>query len=384
MVSAGYLWGMIDESFDKEQMEGPPQPWEFRSKKAWQRLIIMLGGVTVNFILGILLFSIILFTWGEQYLSNENALYGIAVLELGEDMGLQDGDKIMAIGDFVPDRFDASEAIRQIIINEARTITVERDGRTTELAVPADLAKSLASFDNKDKGFYEPRIPITLAHIEPGFPGAEAGLQLEDQIISLNGTPTRFYDQYSPLARSLKNQEVEIGLLRGSDTVIVTATMDTIGRLGFIPYGYSKYYDFSQKEYAMGPAMVGGWHRSIGFLGDQIKAFGQMFSGNLPWRDSLGGPIAIATMFKDKANPNKWNWRKFWSLTAMLSLILGFMNLLPIPALDGGHVMFLIWEVLTGRKPSDKVLEYATLAGFLILVAFMIFVFGNDISRLFK
>jgi len=177
---------------------------------------------------------------------------------------------------------------------------------------------------------------------------------------------------------------VEIGLLRGSDTVIVTATMDTIGRLGFIPYGYSKYYDFSQKEYAMGPAMVGGWHRSIGFLGDQIKAFGQMFSGNLPWRDSLGGPIAIATMFKDKANPNKWNWRKFWSLTAMLSLILGFMNLLPIPALDGGHVMFLIWEVLTGRKPSDKVLEYATLAGFLILVAFMIFVFGNDISRLFK
>lgn len=314
--------GMIDESFDKEQMEGPAQPWEFRSKPAWQRLIIMLGGVTVNFILGILLFGVILFTWGESYLSNANAVHGIAVQELGEELGLQSGDKILSIGDFVPDKFDAGETIRQIIINEARTITVERNGQRVQVPVKDEMAKAFASFDNKDKQFYEPRLPVTLAHIEPDFPADKAGFQLEDQIISLNGQPTYFYDEYAPLSQQFKEQTVSVGIIRAGDSLSITAQLDTIGRLGFLPYGYSKYYDLSHKDYEVGEALVGGWNKSWGFLGDQIKAFGQMFAGNLPFRESLGGPIAIATMFKDKANPTKWNWKKLWTLTAMLSLIL--------------------------------------------------------------
>lgn len=375
--------GMIDESFDKEQMEGPPQPWEFRSKPAWQRLIIMLGGVTVNFALGIIIFGAILFTWGKSHLSNEKAIHGIAVEELGVAIGLENGDRILSVGDFEPTIFDPGETIREIIINEARTITVERNGAQVVLPVSDSLAKSFASFDNKDKLFYGPRIPVTIAQIAEGYPAEKAGLQVEDQILSLNGSPTYYYDQYTAKAQEFKDQVVNIGLLRGNDTLHIEAQLDTVGRLGYFPYGPLNYYDPIQTEYTFSEAAVGGWNEAWGFLGDQIKAFGQMFAGKLPFRESLGGPIAIATMFKNKGNPKKWDWYKTWRLTAMLSMILAFMNLLPIPALDGGHVMFLLWEVLTGKKPSDQVLEYATLGGFILVMIFMIFVFGNDIARLF-
>ena len=376
--------GMIDESFDKEQMEGPPQPWEFRSKKAWQRLIIMIGGVTVNFALGILLFGMILFKWGEQYLSNENAFNGIAVEELGIQLGLQNGDKIISVGDVKLDKFDPSAVSKEIIINEARTVNILRDNDPMTLQVSDDMAKVLSSFDNKDKSLFSVRLPVTIARLEKGFPAEQAGLQLEDQIISINEQSTMFYDQYIETAQQYKNQEVNVGFLRGVDTMYAAATLDSLGRLGFNPYAGAKYYELSEKRYAFGAAMIGGWNKSWGFLGDQLKAFGQMFSGKLSFKDSVGGPIAIAQMFKDPTNPNRWNWRQFWNLTAMLSINLAFMNLLPIPALDGGHVMFLLYEVITGRKPSDKVLEYATVAGFVILVIFMIFVFGNDIARFFR
>lgn len=376
--------GMIDESFDKEQMAGPPQPWEFRSKKTWQRLIIMLGGVTVNFALGIILFGLILFKWGEQYLANEDAVYGIYVTEYGEELGLQNGDKVLAVEDFTLEKFGPSEVARHIIIDGARSITVERDGERIDLPITNEQAQALSSFENQDKMLYGVRIPVTLAKIEKGFPAAEAGLQVEDQIISLNDHPTLFYDQYTAVASEYKNQTVNLTYLRASDTLQTQVNLDSLGRLGFYPYGPAKYYEFSEEKYAFGEAMVGGWNKSWNFLGDQLKAFGEMFKGNIKASDSLGGPIAIATLFKDKDDPNNWNWKNFWSLTAMLSIILAFMNLLPIPALDGGHVMFLLYEMLTGRKPSDKVLEYATLAGFIILMLFMILVFGNDISRLFR
>ena len=376
--------GMIDESFDKEQMQGPPQPWEFRSKTAWQRLIIMLGGVTVNFILGILLFGMILFHWGERYLSNENAVNGIAVEELGTEIGLESGDKIISVGGVVMDKFDPSAVSKEIIINEARSILVERDDRQITLTVPDEVVRTLSSFDNKDKSLFSVRLPITIARLEKGFPADLAGLKVEDQIVSINEHPTLFYDQYVAITPEYKGQEVDIGYVRDGETLSVAVTLDTAGRLGFNPYAGAKYYELSERKYAFGPALLGGWNKSWGFLGDQIKAFSQMFSGKLSFTDSVGGPIAIAQMFKDPVNPNRWNWRQFWNLTAMLSIILGFMNLLPIPALDGGHVMFLLYEVASGRKPSDKVLEYATIAGFVILVIFMIFVFGNDIARFFR
>ena len=376
--------GMIDESFDKEQMAGPPQPWEFRSKKAWQRLIIMLGGVTVNFILGILLFGMILFKWGEQYLSNENATYGIAVEALGEQIGLENGDRIISVGEIELDKFDPSIVSKEIIINAARTITIEREGRIMDIKVPEESVQALSSFDNKDKTLYTVRLPVIIARLADDMGGKKAGLRVDDQIISINENITEFYDQYIDVAQGLKGEEVSVGFIRQSDTLSVVAALDSLGKLGFNPYGGAKYYELSEKQYGVGEALVGGWFKSWNFLGDQIKAFGQMFAGKLSFKESVGGPIAIAQMFKDKDNPNQWNWRQFWSLTAMLSIILGFMNLLPIPALDGGHVMFLLYEVVSGRKPSDKVLEYATVAGFVILVIFMIFVFGNDIARFFR
>ncbi len=375
--------GMIDESFDKEQMAGPPQPWEFRSKKAWQRLIIMLGGVTVNFILGILLFGMIYLVWGDRYLPNENAVHGIAVGELGEQMGLEDGDKILAVGSYDLDKFEPSDVIRYIITDDIKSLKVERAGQLIDLELPADMAKTLTNYDNKDLSLYDARLPTVIGKVAPGYAADKAGIKVDDQIISLDGKQAIYYDQYMDISKASPNKTIDVGVLRGSDTLSISATLDSLGRLGFRNYSLVHFFDTEFTEYSFVDAMTSGWDKAMGFYQEQFKAFGKMFTGDLELKESVGGPVIIATMFK-APNPNRWNWRHFWNLTAMLSLILAFMNMLPIPALDGGHVMFLIYEVLTGRKPSDRVVEYATLAGFVLLMGLMIFVVGNDISRLFR
>lgn len=375
--------GMIDESFDKEQMAGPPQPWEFRSKAAWQRLIIMLGGVTVNFILGILLFSMIYLVWGDRYLPNENAIHGIAVGELGEKMGLKDGDKILAVGQYNLDQFGPSEVIRYIITDDIKSLTVERGGRTIDLALPDDMAKTLTNYDNKDLSLYDARIPTVIGQIATGYGADKAGIIADDRIITMDDREAIYYDQYVEISKSLPNKTIDVGILRGSDTLSISATLDSLGRLGIYNYPLTHFFDTEHTQYAFMDAIKGGWTRSMSFYKEQFKAFGKMFTGDLEVKESVGGPVMIATMFKGP-DPSRWNWQHFWSLTAMLSLILAFMNMLPIPALDGGHVMFLIYEVLTGRKPSDRVVEYATLAGFVLIMGLMVFIVGNDISRLFR
>lgn len=375
--------GMIDESFDKEQMAGPPQPWEFRSKKAWQRLIIMLGGVTVNFILGILLFGMIYLVWGDRYLPNENAVHGIAVGELGEQMGLEDGDKLLAVGPYDLDKFGPSEVIRYIITDDIKSLKVERAGKLIDLELPADMAKTLTNYDNKDLALYDARIPAVIGKVAPGYAADKAGIEVDDHIISMDGQEAIYYDQYVDISKASPNKTIDVGVVRGSDTLSISATLDSLGRLGIYNYQLVHFFDTEFTEYTFSDAMTSGWDKAMGFYQEQFKAFGKMFTGDLEVKESVGGPVIIATMFKGP-DPNRWNWKHFWNLTAMLSLILAFMNMLPIPALDGGHVMFLIYEVLTGRKPSDKVLEYATLAGFVLLMGLMIFVIGNDVSRLFR
>lgn len=376
--------GMIDESMDKEQMEGPPQPWEFRSKTAWQRLIIMLGGVTVNFVLGIFLFGIILFTWGTEFLPNENAKYGIVVQELGASLGLEDGDKVLAVGDEKLDKFNPSSVSKGIVFDDAKTITVERNGQVIDLTVPDSAIHTLSAYANKDKTLYGLRMPTTIESVPDGMPSKKAGLQNGDRIIGINNQSTPYYDQLIRNAMQLKNQTVSLTYLRNNDTLTTSLTLDSLGKMGFFAYTGNEYFETDKIEYSFGQAMASGWNDSWGFLGSQIKAFGKMFTGELKAKDSVGGPIAIAQMFTDKNNPTSWNWQKFWQLTGMLSLILAFMNLLPIPALDGGHVMFLLYEILTGRKPSDIVLEYATVGGFIILMTLMVLIFGNDILRIFN
>ncbi len=368
--------GMIDESFDKEQMAGPPQPWEFRSKPAWQRLIIMLGGVTVNFILAIILFAGILLYWGESYMSNQDATYGISVEKLGYEVGLKDGDKILSVGGYAVEKFDPYEVSRRIIIEGATTMQVMRDGRKISLTVADSTMKALTKYENRGEVLYRLRLPLTVGKVAPEMEAERMGLRVEDRIIGINGKSAYFFDEFTKEAQRLKNQKSEISIIRDNDTLTMAARFDSLGRLGFIPYGPDRYFTVSTMDYTVGTALREGVLRTFGFISDQMKAFGKMFSGKIKASDSLGSFISIGKMYG-----NTWDWRRFWSMTAMLSALLGFLNILPIPILDGGHVMFLLWEVITGRKPSEKVMEYSTMAGFVLMICLMIYAVGIDIFR---
>lgn len=367
--------GMIDESFDKEQMAGPPQPWEFRSKPAWQRLIIMLGGVTVNFILGIILFALITFKWGDTYIVNDSVTNGIYVDSIGYDIGLRDGDKIKKVGELEFTKFDERIVKNGIIIKGANEIVVERDNRDVKIPVDEKYIGELSKYSNRKVQLFGPRVPAVVDSIEDGA-AKKAGFMKGDQVIGMNGRYTKFHNDFYKLVDERTDDNFEVSILRNRDTITKQVTLDENGKFGMWWKAPSEFLEVEEQTYSFGESWKEGWNKSFEFLGDQIFAFGQMFSGKIKAKESLGSVISIGKMF----GPT-WDWRRFWSMTAMLSLLLGFLNLLPIPALDGGHVMFLLWEVLTGRKPSDKVIEYATLGGFILLICLMVYAFGLDIAR---
>lgn len=369
--------GMIDESMDKEQMAGPPQPWEFRSKPAWQRLIIMLGGVTVNFILGFLLYGMVLFVWGEEYLPTENVKYGIHADSLGVELGLQTGDKVLTVGETPFEKFNDRLVVREIIINSAETITVERDGRQTDLPVDPKFITELSSSKNKGKALFSARHPFVINEVGDDSPAQKAGLQKGDKVIALNNTPTPFYDQFADIAKTLGGKQVPLQVEReGDGTLDLVITPSEKGRIGVYREPVPYFFDTERQEYTVAEALPAGVAKGWNFLADQVKAFGQIFKGKIAASESLGGFGTIAKMYG-----TEWNWERFWTMTAVLSLILAFMNLLPIPALDGGHVMFLLWEMITGRKPSDKFLEYATIIGFVIVLSLVVYANVLDFFR---
>ncbi len=369
--------GMIDESFDTEAMKEPAKDYEFRSKKAWQRLVIMLGGVTVNFILGFFIYGMVLWTWGEEYLPNKNVSYGIYADSLGLELGLRDGDHILAVGDKPFDIFNERTVVREIIINNAASITVNREGRDIQLPVDEKFVDILSRHENKDKSLFMPRTPFVAAEFMPEGPAVRAGIQKEDQIIGLNGEPTPYFTDFYTKIRPLKNTEVSVAVLRNdTDTLNFTLTTTENGAIGIYPYAFTKFFATERLEYTLAQAIPAGIAKGWNFLGDQVKAFGQMFKGKIKASESLGGFASIGQMFG-----NVWQWERFWTMTAILSLILAFMNLLPIPALDGGHVMFLLYEVISGRKPSDKFMEYATMIGFILVISLVIYANGLDIIR---
>lgn len=371
--------GMIDESFDTEQMSQEPQEWEFRSKPAWQRLIIMLGGVTVNFILGFLLYGMVLFVWGEEYLPTQNALYGIHADSLGKEMGLMTGDQILAIGDKPFEKFNDRTLFREIIINDAKTVTLQRDGREETIDIPPKFVRILSSHENKGQILFLPRTPFVVAQVAKESPAEKAGIMANDSIIAVNGNPIRFYDQFIDAVQPQPNTPIDISLVRNGQTQQVSLTTTENGKIGVLRFGPDRYFQFERQDYSLAQALPAGVAKGWNFLSDQVKAFGQMFSGRIKASDSLGGFASIGQMFGDV-----WNWERFWTMTAILSLILAFMNLLPIPALDGGHVMFLLYEVVSGRKPSDKFMEYATMVGFVIVIGLVLYANGLDILRIFK
>jgi len=345
--------GMIDESMDTEQMKQPPQPWEFRSKPSWQRLIIMLGGVTVNFLLGFFIFGMVLWTWGEEYLPAQNIKHGIYVDSLGQLMGLEDGDQILKVGEKDFKRFSDGLVKQGIIFDDAKTLTVNRKGSTRELEIDPKFIGELTKHKNKDEGLFGPRLPFIIDSLPPAkekSPGRDAGLLKNDQIISVNGQATPFYHQYLKVARANKSKAVSLDVLRpnGSrmDTMKFNITLTDEGQVGVFALHPWKYFGTERQDYTLGQALPEGYRQGVSFLGNQITAFGKMFKGQIKVTESLGGFGAIGGMFG-----KEWIWERFWRMTAILSLILAFMNLLPIPALDGGHVMFLLYEIVTGRKP---------------------------------
>jgi len=366
--------GMIDESMDREQMKQPPKPWEFRSKPAWQRLIIMLGGVTVNFILGFLIWGMVLWNWGAEFMPAKNATYGIVVDSLGMQMGLQDGDKILQIGDVPFTKFNPGLLKREVVVNDATSMKVERNGSEKVLPIDPKFTDILSRHENKNMRIFTFRYPFILDSVVVGLPAYKAGFKKGDKVVGVNGTATPFYHQFSKAIKDFKEKEATLKVERGGqrlDIVVPISDKGTIGVTRQVPAT-------EREDYTLAQALPAGVKKGVDFLSVQIKAFAQMFRGKIKASESLGGFGSIAGMFG-----YSWNWERFWEMTAILSLILGFMNLLPIPALDGGHVMFLLYEIVSGRKPSDKFLEYATIAGFVLLIGLMLYANGLDIIRKF-
>lgn len=371
--------GMVDESLDMEQLKEPPQPWEFRAKPAWQRLIIMLGGVTVNFLLGFFLFSMILWQWGEEYLPNSELKWGIAVDSVGMELGLRDGDKILQLGDEPFVEFSVPNFIRAIVLEEAQYVVVSRQGQRVRIDIDPKWVTLLSSHEIRQYWIMMPRTPFFVAEVVPGSPAEQAGIQKDDHIIGVDTIPTPFFIDFRRAIVPRSGRRVQISLVRNQrDTLQLPLQVPQTGVIGVYNYGWDHYFGIKRKEYTLAQAIPAGVVKGWIFLKDQVKAFSLMFQGKMKAKDNLGSFISIGKMFGDS-----WNWERFWRMTALLSLVLGFVNLLPVPALDGGHVMFLLYEMVSGRKPSDKFLEYATLIGFIILAALMLYVIGLDILRFF-
>lgn len=371
--------GMIDESMDKEAMKLPPQHYEFRAKKPYQRLLIMIGGVLMNFILAFVIYTGVLYAWGTQYLPNDNLTYGIEVSEAGEEIGLRNGDKILSVDNQKIDDFD--KIIPTVLLDKAKSIQVLRDGRTVNLDITdEDLGVLLRS--NTAVIDYRKPFDCEVARIVKDSPAEQAGLQKGDVFISADGNTFDFYDQFTTYLKSHEGQEINLLVMRNDQEVTIPVTVSEEGTLGFLASfreGASDYLKFKTINYGLMESIPAGIDLGISTISDYLKQFKLIFTPKTEAYKSLGGFITIGNIF-----PGAWNWYSFWKMTAFLSIILGIMNLLPIPALDGGHVMFLLFEMITGKKPGEKFLEYAQITGMIILMALVLYANANDIIKLFN
>jgi len=366
--------GMIDESMDKEQMKQPPKPYEFRTKKTWQRLLIMLGGIIVNVVFAFLVYSMVLYTWGKEYLPVSEAKFGIMVDSTGTKLGLMNGDKIISVDGQTIENF--RKINYDIIINKAETIEVERNGQKITITIPNSIWPELI----KNPGFIDVRIPFVISDFAKQSAGKDAGLKIGDKIVAFNHIPVLFYDEIKNNLKLLKNKDAVISVLRGNDTVNLTVKVPETALLGVaVEQNLEKYFKMKKIEYGFFASFPAGFTETFSMLNSYIKQFKLLFSPETKAYESLGGFITIGKFF-----PGIWDWLSFWTITAFLSIILAVMNLLPIPALDGGHVLFVLFEIITGRKPSDKFLEYAQITGMVIIFGLLILANGNDIIRLFK
>lgn len=368
--------GMIDESMDTDQMEQEPKPWEFRSKPAWQRLIIMIGGVSVNVILAIVIYSGMFMYYGETYIPIENIEHGLMVGDKGKSIGLQNGDLVIGVDDRKIERY--SEINKELVLSE-KHIYILRDGEELELAVKAEDKQALLEGDAPIVGL---RYPFIIGAFSDTSVARDAGMKEMDSLVSLNGVAYQHYDQYLEEIPKLAGDSANFGVYRDNDYLEINMLVPEEGIVGIRPGGKRDILDFYDKEYekySFFEAIPAGWNKTTGVLKDYISQLKLIFTPETGAYKKVGGFIAIGSQF-----PTTWDWEWFWGITAFLSIMLAFLNILPIPALDGGHVVFVLIEMITGRKPSDKVLEYAQMVGFFILLALIILANGNDVLNLFK
>lgn len=372
--------GMVDESMDKESMKQPPQPWEFRSKPAWQRLIIMLGGVTVNILLAFIIYAGILMTWGEKKIPASSLKYGITFNDsLFNELGFRNGDKVLAVdGKPVAEYSDILKKV--LVVN--KDVTVERNGKEVKLNMPVDLIGKLVEKKKLAEGpLISPRVPVMVAALHDTGVAYKAGLRKGDVIVAVDSVQTSFYDEFSALMKERKQGDtIDLTVKRAAETLHITTTLGSGGKIGFNPptshveydsLGIYKYEVIKYGFFAAFPAGVKRAGKELQFYIDQFK---KILSPETGAYKGVGGFKAMGSVFSG----TEWNWEHFWTITAFFSIILAFMNLLPIPALDGGHVLFTLGEMITGRKPSEKFLEYAQIAGMVVLLALMLYANGND------
>jgi regulator of sigma E protease len=368
--------GMIDESMDKEQMKLPPQPWEFRSKSTWQRLLIMIGGVLFNLILALVLYAMILFTWGEQYLPNQNVKYGIVVSETGREIGLRNGDKILSVDGKQIENF--SKIVPTIVLDGAQNIEVQRDSQRLILQIKKEIIPKLLT----DRNILSLRVPFSckIVAFAKQSPARDAGMEIGDEILSVDSMKFKFYDEFVDKLAESKEKIVNLEINRKGVISFKKVSIGTSGLIGITrSYDLEGVFEYKTISYSLLESIPAGINKGYHAVGDYLKQFKLLFSPQTKAYESLGGFIAIGNIF-----PSVWDWESFWNLTAFLSIILAVMNILPIPALDGGHVLFLLYEIVTRRKPSDKFLEYAQIGGMVLLFTLLLYANGNDLLKLFR
>ena len=376
--------GMIDESMDKEQMSKPPEPHEFRSKKGYQRLLIMLGGVLFNFLTAFFIYSMILFTWGETYLPTDNAKHGIYCDTLATDMGFRNGDIILSIDNKHVEDF--TDIFVELLYNEVTSIQVKRNGRKVDVSIPNDFVSQYLERRNyykenvsKDYNFIVPEYPFIVGDFSEDSVGENAGLEKGDKIIALNDEEISGFNHFSTKLGKFDGNTVKISVDRKGEIIDYSLTLSENRKIEVFAESMGNIIDLETKEFGFFASIPAGIKKGSQSISNYLKDIKLIFSPKTKAYKELGGFIAIGNIF-----PDTWDWFRFWQMTALLSIMLAVINLLPIPALDGGHVLFLVFEIITGRKPADKFLEYAQIVGMILLLALVLFANGNDIIKLFR